>query len=345
MIEFSNVELSELAVHWVGNKLRDEELNTFAEPAEVDEESKQHLLKHFLSPFKSNEPYNFFHQTDVSLNEVYAFSKRIFRDKGSFMDFSIEIAKHLYEHSTHPKITGGELSVCMFANCIYEGKKTSAIGIFKSDNKGVFIKYQTRKDRVKVTYDNGVSSEKLEKGCLILNLDKEDGYKVFIVDTKQSSEAQYWKEHFLKVRPISNDYNLTKLFLSATKNFVTTQLPEEVEVAKTDQIDLLNRSIQYFKEHETFNKKEFEKEVLQNKDIITSFRKYDREFASEHSLETLDSFDISNQAVLNQSKIFKRVLKLDKNFHIYIHGDKSLIEKGKEKDGRKFYKIYYDEEH
>ena len=39
------------------------------------------------------------------------------------------------------------------------------------------------------------------------------------------------------------------------------------------------------------------------------------------------------------------LIKLDKNFHIYIHGDRQLIEQGVEKDGRKFYKIYYDEEH
>jgi len=57
-----------------------------------------------------------------------------------------------------------------------------------------------------------------------------------------------------------------------------------------------------------------------------------------------DNFEISAQAVKKQSKIFKSVLKLDKNFHIYIHGDKELIEKGVEKDGRKFYKIYYKEE-
>ena len=45
-----------------------------------------------------------------------------------------------------------------------------------------------------------------------------------------------------------------------------------------------------------------------------------------------------------QSRAFKSVLKLDKNFHIYIHGDRELIEQGGDKDGRKFYKIYYEDE-
>jgi len=38
------------------------------------------------------------------------------------------------------------------------------------------------------------------------------------------------------------------------------------------------------------------------------------------------------------------VLKLDKNFHIYIHGNKELIERGTDPDGRKYYKIYFEQE-
>ncbi|MES1226514.1 MAG: nucleoid-associated protein, partial [Bacteroidota bacterium] len=46
-----------------------------------------------------------------------------------------------------------------------------------------------------------------------------------------------------------------------------------------------------------------------------------------------------------QAKVFKSVLKLDKNFHIYIHGRRDLIEKGiDEITGKKFYKIYFEEE-
>ena len=345
MIDFSSAELGELVVHWVGNKLRDEKFKTFHELADIEEDdTKEHLLKYFLSPFKSTESYHFDHPTDINLNEIYAYSKRIFRDKDAFLDFSVEIAKHLYEQSTHPKVSGGELCVCLFNNVNHENKKTTAIGIFKSENKEVFLKFQNKKDRFKISYDDGVSSEKLEKGCLILNVEKEDGYKVLIVDTKKSIDAQYWKDQFLKLRPANDDFNHTKTFLSVTKDFVTTKMPDEFDVTKTDQIDLLNRSITYFKEHDSFDKKEFENEVLQDKGVINSFRKFDKEYRHENSLSDLAEFDISDQAVKKQSRIFKSVLKLDKNFHIYIHGDKQLIEKGTEKDGRKYYKIYYSEE-
>jgi hypothetical protein len=48
--------------------------------------------------------------------------------------------------------------------------------------------------------------------------------------------------------------------------------------------------------------------------------------------------------VKRQARIFKSVLKLDKNFHIYIHGDRNKIEHGVDESGRKFYKIFYEQE-
>jgi hypothetical protein len=78
--------------------------------------------------------------------------------------------------------------------------------------------------------------------------------------------------------------------------------------------------------------------------IIKSFRNFDSSYRQENYIEPNDNFDISPQAVKKQAKAFKSVLKLDKNFHIYIHGNRELIEQGIDKDGRKFYKIYFERE-
>ena len=58
-----------------------------------------------------------------------------------------------------------------------------------------------------------------------------------------------------------------------------------------------------------------------------------------------DVFEISGNAVKKQQRVYKSVLKLDKNFHIYIHGDRELIEKGFD-DGKSmnYYKVYFREE-
>ena len=56
-----------------------------------------------------------------------------------------------------------------------------------------------------------------------------------------------------------------------------------------------------------------------------------------------DDFAISEGAVKKQSRALKSVIKLDKNFHIYVHGNRNLIEQGEDDRGQ-FYKVYYQEE-
>jgi hypothetical protein len=48
-----------------------------------------------------------------------------------------------------------------------------------------------------------------------------------------------------------------------------------------------------------------------------------------------------NELIDNLKKGIKRVLKLDKNFHVYIHGDTSKIEVSKDEKGQ-FIKLYFD---
>nr|AMP55557.1 hypothetical protein [uncultured bacterium] len=52
---------------------------------------------------------------------------------------------------------------------------------------------------------------------------------------------------------------------------------------------------------------------------------------------------MNESAVKKQARNYKSVIKLDKNFHIYVHGDRRLIEQGEDEKG-KFYKVYYKEE-
>jgi hypothetical protein len=72
---------------------------------------------------------------------------------------------------------------------------------------------------------------------------------------------------------------------------------------------------------------------------------YKKNYESAKNLEIEDEFDIHLAAVKKQAKVYKSVLKLDKNFHVYIHGRKDLIEKGyDELTGKHYYKLYFDEE-
>jgi hypothetical protein len=125
---------------------------------------------------------------------------------------------------------------------------------------------------------------------------------------------------------------------------VTQKLDDEFEMSKADKIDLLNRSMKYFKEKDTFNMDEFTGEVIGNPKAIESFKTFKSQYEQEFDSPIAETFEISDNAVKKQARVYKSVLKLDKNFHIYIHGDRELIEQGVENDGRKYYKIYFDQE-
>lgn len=335
--------LSKLIVHYVGNKRHEEGLRFSTRESRAD--NIEGLMGKLLgSCFQTEELFQFFFMPKLDLNPVYYFVRTIFRDPSTFVAQSQHIGRYLYEKSTHPQIKGAELCVVYLKDCQLKGEKADCIGFFKGEADAV-LKIERTAEGFEVGGETGLSISKLDKGCLVFNIQSEEGFLVSVVDNKsRQGEANYWKNEFLSVRPLSNAYHHTHEFLNLTRQFVTRQLPMEQDTPKPDQIDLLNRSVDYFKAHEQFQKEDFEQQVLQEEGLIESFKHFDYIYRSEHDLTLPDQFDISSQAVKKQTRAFRSVLKLDKNFHVYIHGDRELIERGREKDGRKYYKLYYEQE-
>jgi hypothetical protein len=347
MLSLENISLEKLSVHFVGNKSREEGLVlTKKSQHKFDDAQEQILWRFFLSPFKNvSEFYRFTHASDISLNEIRKFCSEAFAEPARLHKSSEKIAKLLYECSGHPKVNSGELYVAFLSNCSLNDAPVNAIGIFKSETKDTFIQAEAGDDQYELRFEQGTDIHKLDKACLIVECGDKDGFKICIADSlNRSSEALYWKEDFLKIEPCQDDYHHTRNFMNACKTFVTDRISEEFEVSKADKIAYLNKSVEYFKQNEQFNEKEFTKEVFEDKELIRSFKEFKAEFQEENRLDIDEDFEISAPAVKKQAKVFKSVLKLDKNFHIYIHGKQEFIEKGVEKDGRKFYKIYYTQE-
>ncbi|MDR1973973.1 MAG: nucleoid-associated protein [Bacteroidales bacterium] len=347
MIYCENSAIENIAIHIVGNKIN----NDFFKPAKnglkINKIDKSTLVYYFVSPFlKSNEYFNFYHDIDINMNEVFACVNKIFDNPNFLLEQSVNLAKHLYEQSTHPKIKGGEFYTVYFKDCIIDGETVDAVGLFKSENKDTFLKVFPSGDGFEIESEKGININKLDKGCLIFNMEREKGYVVAVVDnTNKGVEAQYWIDDFLHVRQRKDEYYNTQNVLSLCKDFVKNELPQQFEnVSKADQIDLLNKSVKFFKEKDNFNLEEFANEVIEQPDVIKSFTEYKSAYVQEHELEIADNFTISDSAVKKQARVFKSVIKLDKNFHIYIHGNRELIEQGTDENGRKFYKIYYKEE-
>ena len=337
--------IKSIIVHHIGNKLREEEIQISRSLLEIDNPVKELLLQYFLSSFKSNEYYNLVHDTDLNLNEVFVYVSKIFDNPEQLHEQSINLAKHLYEQSTHPKIKSGEFYTVYFKDCIVDGTATDAIGLFKSENKDTFLKVYPQGDGFEIESEKGVNINKLDKGCLIFNIEKENGYIVSVVDnTNKGAEAKYWTDDFLHVKPRKDEYHNTQNVMSLCKNFIKEGLPEELDISKADQVDFLNKAVEYFKKNEDFDMSDFKKVVMAKPEVAESFDQYKSEYEFARELAVLDRFSISEAAVKKQARALKSVIKLDKNFHIYVHGDRDMIEQGTDEEGRKYYKIYYREE-
>ena len=341
-----DANLKDISLHFVGNKTLDHLLNLSEDLLSVDDELADLITNAFFERFcNSYEEYSFSHASSLDFNEVYNFAKAIFENNDELQNNSKKIAQELYQQTNHPNIKDGELYVGLFSNAEYAGAYVDAIGIFKTEVKNDFLEVHNNNNNFDVFHKQGIDLKKIEKGCIIYNTIPDQGYAVRVFDNKNSgSEAQYWIHDFLGLKPIANEYQQTNEFLGMTKEFISKQIENEFEVSKTEKIDLLNKSVEYFKENDEFSKEEFEKEVFGDEEVIESFRGFDTSYRETNEIEMEDNFEISNQAVKKQAKMFKKILKLDKNFHIYIHGDSNKIEKGVESDGRKFYKVYFDEE-
>ncbi|MFW5725948.1 MAG: nucleoid-associated protein [Bacteroidota bacterium] len=349
MLNFSDTTIDKIIVHQVGNPSRDEQLTCSRNSLSLNDSGLEEVLsKFFLSSFhkKELEFYNFHHDSDLDLNEMFHYAGKMFTAGESFELQSVNIAKHLFDKSSHPKVKSGELYIVLFNDCMVDDELMQGLGIFKSENKDVFLKVFPRNDNnLGVEYQNGVNINKLDKGCIIFNTEKEHGYKICLVDKTNGEESQYWKDLFLKVVPRDDDFYQTRVTMNMCRSFCNNVLIEDNDVSKNKQLQVKEKIVQYFSDNESFVADNFEQEVLQEPEVIDAYREYRQKFAEQHELVTPDSFDIAPPAVKKEKKFFKSVIKLDKNFHVYVHGNPNMIEKGFDDErGKFYYKLFFDEE-
>jgi hypothetical protein len=347
MYDFQAARIKKMVIHLVGNKAADESI-VLAENhvRSLSEKEDQILSRYFLSAFKKDDYHSFTHHTKLEMNEMYGFMNDLFITAVNFIDCSKHIAKHLYESSLHPRIKGGELYIVEFEDVMMDGEVIQAVGVFKSEQKSNFMSIQHNSESFQFSIEQGIDVEKLDKGVIVFKTDESDGYRLLTHDRfNKTDEAAYWKDDFLGAKPVNNDYEMTKNYMSMCKSFVMEKMPEEFEVDRTTQIELLNRSSGYFSENEEIDQEEFANNVLEQPDLVNSFHEYKSEYTQNKSIEIEDNFQSSKTAVKQGKKMFKSILKLDKNFHIYVHGNRELIESGFDEDrGMKYYKVFYDEE-
>lgn len=344
MLYTEYISIKHLTLHIVGNKSAEEGVILSKSNLSLKNTVKDLLASYFINSFSSEEYFQLYHDSGIEYNVVYGAASQIFDNPETLFEQSVNLAKHLYDQSTHPKIKGGEFYTVYFKDCIVDGDTVDAVGLFKSENKDTFLKVLREGGNFNLESEQGINIKKLDKGCLIFNKERENGYVVAVVDnTNKGIEAQYWIDDFLHVRQRKDEYANTQNVMAMAKNFVTKALPEQFEVSKADQIDLLNRSLEFFKEKETFDMEEFAYEVIEQPEVIESFHNFKREYESENDIVIDDNFAISNYAFKKQQRSYKRVIRLDRKIQIIIDGNRDNVEQGEDERG-KYYKVYYNSE-
>lgn len=346
MITCDDAVIEKMVVHRVGNKTNNEPLKISPCPFLIHGEIGSVLLKYFTSNFKSPQTYHLFSEAGVDKNLVYQCVKEILNDENELYSQSVKLAQYLYEVSEHPNIKSGELYITRLSQCFIDGDVVDAVGIFKSENKETYLKVFPKGDGFDIESESGININKLDKGCIIFNKEQEEGYVATVVDvSNKNGEAAYWTDGFLGLAARHDSFFNTEHAINLCRGFVTEYLPSEYEMTKADQAELLSKTSDYMKEYKQFDVNKYANDVIGNNELQEKFEDYRFQYEKDFDMDFSDNFAISEQAFRKGQRGFRSILKLDKNFTVYIHGSHNRIEQGEDEDtGLKYYKFLYDNE-
>lgn len=345
MLNLYSARIESMSIHRVGNKSRNENLFLSEEAYELSDELTPLIKEYFLKSFRDKEEnyYQFVHETDLEFHTLYNLATDIFNNPSNTHEISKKITTYLFEQSMHQHIKGGEVYVVYFENVLVDNEKVNAIGIFKSELKHDFLQFEEKQNNLDLILQQGVYLNKLDKGALILETEKEQGYKVLSIDSNKY-DTKYWLEQFLGVDFFEDENFYTKKYLKFCENFAKdVVLPAE---DKQQEVMFMNKAMNHFASNDTFNEQEFLKDVIENPDLEPEFQNYKTEQAPKYKIEDLAEFPISNTAVTAARKKIKSVINLDTNVQIkmdFVNGESAdkFIEKGWDEERQMYYYLVY----
>ncbi|MDO3525060.1 nucleoid-associated protein [Ralstonia pseudosolanacearum] len=247
MLDVSSARVTHCVVHRVGNRLREDGCEFSQQEVRGTAELHGTLLRHYLAPLaKSGEHFEFYHESDISLNAAKQFSTRVLVDAGSFLSVSQNIAKHLYSVSTHPSIAEGEFIVILFQDVRIDGVSHTALGLYKIEQRETFLDIERSNDSINLIELSGIPVTSIQKGALIVGGD----VGIFVKESG-SQQTKYWAELFLKARPRQTRKSTSKLAAEFVKQ-VCSRI--DVEAGMSLRRDL----VEIFSTNETLNYRDVE---------------------------------------------------------------------------------------
>ncbi|MFT7251527.1 MAG: hypothetical protein ACI9FW_001267, partial [Flavobacterium sp.] len=317
MINLFNAHIDNLSIHRVGNKSRNEAIFLSENPYRLNDEIMPLLKEYFFKPFREKEEnyFQFAHDVDLEYNDMYNLATEIFNNPSEVHNISKKITSHLFEQSNHPHIKNGEVYVAYLSNVSIDNNVVDAIGVFKSEIQTDFLQFEENGSSLEMILKQGINLNKLDKGCLIFNYKKEEGYKILTIDSNRY-DARYWLEHFLSVDAFQDENFMTKKYLKFCQDFAKdVVLPAE---DKQQEVLFMNRAINHFAKNDAFEESAFLNEVMENPQFIPEFKNYKVDKGEKYSIEDVTDFPIANAAVTDVRKKLKNTIHLDTNVQIKL---------------------------
>ena len=331
----------------VGNPTRDEALQTSKSLCTFGATEADVLTTCFLKPFRSLELHHFHHHVALESNEVYNFAASIFDNPDSLLENGESIARHLYTKSTHPNIKSGDLCIALIKDIVVDGETTNGISIVKSESKVPFLQISVYDGDLKLTTQRGIYPDKIDKGCLIINHSKDNGFLVYMFD-KGGATPHFWNRDFLGVAPRHDDDYLTKRYTELCVAFAEEGLPEEAQ--QEERLDLANKTISYLTESENFDIQQFKDYALKDPEVVEKFDTFKSNFEEEKGQSLDDQFTVAKPVAEKARRRLKGKIKTDTGAQVYfnskfINESSKYLQRGFDDSKQMhFLKIYYNQE-
>ena len=332
MIKVKEIKIATIQV--VGNKTRGEGLSAASVLADVSG-SSEFLTKLVEKSFTMDDLKRFSYIESVELNPVYQFVSKMFDDKEAFLKQSVNIATFLYDQSVHPNIRNGELYVLLL-ECEYKKETVEAVAILKSEKKDPFLATDNDGMEISVKTIYGTGLKGLDKGCLVLNVERENGYVVGTVDnTNNGSDAQYWTDSFLHVTNCDDDYHetvkLPEMLTAFSKQVAEQNAAEGAVVAK--------KATELLKKGEAVQVEELTDKICATDEQREQFVTFRQEFEDAHG-EIADEVNVVAKAASRKPVTRMNMLRVGDVFEVKVLTPEARMEQGKDDAGR-YWKLYW----
>lgn len=220
----------------------------------------------------------------------------------------------------------------------YEGK---AIGFFFSNERKSFLSVGDGEANVM----RGLPLQKPEYGLLCLPMETGE-FRLFVVEPGGSTALRTsWTLGLFPFLPMYEDSFHAKQFFKMCKSFSEDVLVKEQHKPRENQVAFLSESLDYASRKGEIDLDKFKTDVLKEPSVVDAFENYQEKYTETKGWNPPDRFAMTDQDHNQARKFVKSVIKLDKNFHIYVHGSKDRIEKGFDENRKlNFYTLWFDSE-